>query len=814
MLVRFLLAVTAIALMAGTGTLMARSNGITGQYQNGCGGIGCHGGTATSSTELTLTGPGSLKAGATGNFTVRVANTTATVLGAGFNLAILSPANAVSGTFQAGNGISTTGTQLAHTQTKLFDANDGADFAFSWTAPNTHGVYTVAIAGNAVNGDGTSGGEIWNTKTVSISVNGATITAPTGGTYCQGASVTLTWTQTGISNMRVEISSDNFTTITTAVSSVAGDAGQFVYTIPTSLTPSSTYRMRLVDASNGDVLATTNTFSILAGPSFVTQPQNTEVCVGSTAQIVAGANGSDVIYAWKKDGQTIAGATTGILRIVGATAADAGTYVCEATSCNQTVTSDEVTLTVNTPPEITSQPVGDTVCQDQTVTLSVTATGSDLFYQWTRNGVDIDGANEATYTIQGISIQQKGTYRCRVQGACPPAALSDGVTIEVITGPTINLQPRRANLTTGQDLVLSVTAAGVGLTYQWYRNGTAIAGATKAIYAKAAASKDDAGTYYVNVINQCATVASNEVEVTVSDVAGPGVFALSVDALDLGTIPMCDVVDTTITGLLRNTGGTAITVTGATISPAGAAALTGVTFPLSLEPGAAVDATITFNASGAGSQTATVEFAEASGTLSLAVSATGEEVARSLADTVSFPVQLGPTKCVTMAAVPCPSYRVTAVTFEGAAAASYALADGVTLPIEGTAGQNVRVCITSVQDSDGEATVVMETTAGQVRVALKRDGVLSSVDEDLTVIAGLQVSPNPMRDELTIRVANPEPLTVHVHSVVGNRMVSLSGVGEVRWNGRDLAGARLASGVYVLVIEQGMSTQVAKVIVE
>lgn len=815
MFFRSLVAAVLVALVAGaTGTVLARSNGITGQYQNGCGGIGCHGGTATSSTELTLTGPGSLKAGATGNFTVRVANSTATVLGAGFNLAILSPANAVSGSFQAGNGISTTGTQLAHTQTKLFDANDGADFAFSWTAPNTHGVYTVAIAGNAVNGDGTNGGDIWNTKTVSISVNGATITAPTGGTYCQGGSVTLTWTQTGISNMRVEISSDNFTTVTTAVSSVAGDAGQFVYTIPTSLAPASTYRMRLVDASNGDVLATTNTFAISAGPSFVTQPENTEVCVGATAQIVAGANGSDVIYAWKKDGQTIAGATTGVLRIVGASADDAGTYVCEATSCNQTVTSNEVTLTVNTPPEITSQPVGDTVCQDQTVTLSVTATGSDLFYQWTRNGVDIDGANEPTLTLTGISIQQKGTYRCRVQGACPPAALSDGVTIEVITGPTINLQPRRANLTVGQDLVLSVTAAGVGLTYQWYRNGTAIAGATKAIYAKAAASKDDAGTYYVNVINECATVPSNEVEVTVSDVAGPGVFALAVEAIDLGNIPMCDVVDTTVAGLLQNTGGTAITVTGATITPAGAAEISGVTFPLTIEPGASTGADITFRASGAGAQSVTIEFTEAAGNLSMTVGANGQEVARSLADTVSFPVELGPTKCVTMAAVPCPSYQITAVTFEGAAAGSYTLADGVTLPIEGTSGQNVRVCITSVQDSDGEATVVLQTTAGDVRVALKRDGVLSSVEEDLTVIEGLQVSPNPMRDELMIRTASLQPLTVHVHSVVGNRVASFEGTGEVRWDGRDLSGARLAAGVYVLVIEQGLSTQVVKIIVE
>lgn len=812
---RFLMGILVVlAIVAGTTSLEARSSGITGQYQTGCAGAGCHGGVAANNTEITFTGPNAIKAGAAGNYTVRIANSTTGLVGAGLNLAFVSQAGAASGALQAGAGSSVSGSELSHTQTKMFDVNKGSDFAFTWTAPQAHGIYTLYVAGNAVNGNGNTNGDVWNAKSFSIAVSGANITAPAGGAFCQGASLSITWAHTAITTIRIELSSDNFTTITTVAGSVSADDGQFSYPIPTNLAPASTYRVRLVNAATNDILATSSAFSVLAGPSFTTQPQNTDVCVGATAQLTAGAVGNNVVYAWKKDGAVIAGATTGLLRIVGTTAADAGTYVCEATTCNQTVASNPVTLTVNTPPAITQQPLGDTICVGATATFSVQATGTDVTYQWTRNGVDIAGATEATYVLQDASIQQKGTYRCRVQGACPPAALSDGVTLEVITGPTINLQPRRANLTVGQDLVLSVTAVGIDLQYQWYQNSKPIAGATKSIYAKAAATKADAGIYTVDVINSCATIKSNEAEVTVSDVAGPGVLTLGLSSIGFGSIPMCDVIDTTVAGLVRNTGGTDITVTGYTVTPPNAVTISGITFPVTIQPGSGVNGKVTYSSTGAGSQSVNVVFTDGKDNVTMSLTATGTEVARSLADTVAFPVQLGPSKCITLATVDCPSYEVTNVTFSGPAADAYALADGVTLPIEAKAGQNLRVCIKSIKDTDGAAQAVLQTTAGPVTVNLKRDGVLSSVEEEFSVIEGLQVSPNPMRDQLVIRSPREESMNIYVHSVVGARVATMRGLGEVRWDGRDASGTRLSSGVYVLVIEQGVYTQVVKVILE
>ena len=43
---------------------------------------------------------------------------------------------------------------------------------------------------------------------------------------------------------------------------------------------------------------------------------------------------------------------------------------------------------------------------------------------------------------------------------------------------------------------------------------------------------------------------------------------------------------------------------------------------------------------------------------------------------------------------------------------------------------------------------------------------------------------------------------------------TLQGAGEVLWDGRDQTGSRVAPGMYVLMIEQGLRTQVVKLLVE
>ena len=55
------------------------------------------------------------------------------------------------------------------------------------------------------------------------------------------------------------------------------------------------------------------------------------------------------------------------------------------------------------------------VVPGQSATFSVTATSSNLMYQWQKDGVDIaTGANSATYTIAAVAESDEGEYQCVV----------------------------------------------------------------------------------------------------------------------------------------------------------------------------------------------------------------------------------------------------------------------------------------------------------------------------------------------------------------------------------------------------------------
>ena len=62
------------------------------------------------------------------------------------------------------------------------------------------------------------------------------------------------------------------------------------------------------------------------------------------------------------------------------------------------------------PPEITSSPTSQTLNSGQMAVFSVTASGSNLSYQWNKNGVAISGANAASLTIGSLDETDSGDY--------------------------------------------------------------------------------------------------------------------------------------------------------------------------------------------------------------------------------------------------------------------------------------------------------------------------------------------------------------------------------------------------------------------
>jgi glucose/arabinose dehydrogenase len=87
-----------------------------------------------------------------------------------------------------------------------------------------------------------------------------------------------------------------------------------------------------------------------------------------------------------------------------------------------------------TVPVITNQPVSQTVNVGQSVTFSVTATGTaPLSYQWQRNNANISGATSASYTLANVQAGDAGTYRAIVSNASG-SATSNNATLTVNTG--------------------------------------------------------------------------------------------------------------------------------------------------------------------------------------------------------------------------------------------------------------------------------------------------------------------------------------------------------------------------------------------
>lgn len=174
------------------------------------------------------------------------------------------------------------------------------------------------------------------------------------------------------------------------------------------------------------------------------------------------------------------------------------------------------------PPSITSQPSAITAKVGDSVSFSVVATGSDpLTYQWYKNGAKIDSianptASMATLTLSNISIADAANYNVAVSNAAG-SKTSTSVSLTVQQVPVITSQPSSINVALGKSFTLSVSATGNPTpTYQWYKNGALISGATGSSYAVSSATASSAGSYSVKVSNVAGSVISNNATVAIT----------------------------------------------------------------------------------------------------------------------------------------------------------------------------------------------------------------------------------------------------------------------------------------------------------
>ncbi len=222
----------------------------------------------------------------------------------------------------------------------------------------------------------------------------------------------------------------------------------------------------LTPPATGDLFASTP-------PTIITPPAAQAVNTGATATITATITSlTSPTFQWQRNGTAIAGATNAALTLPGVSAASAGNYSVVVTYQAGTITSAAGALTVNaTPvaPTIAVSPQSHTVPPGSSVVFSVTATSTDLSYQWRFNGTALGGATDATYRIASAAAANAGAYTVVVSnpGGAAPASAPGNLTV------TAGVAGRLSNLS----ILTSLAGSTDSFTMGYVVGGAGTAGA-------------------------------------------------------------------------------------------------------------------------------------------------------------------------------------------------------------------------------------------------------------------------------------------------------------------------------------------------
>ena len=148
--------------------------------------------------------------------------------------------------------------------------------------------------------------------------------------------------------------------------------------------------------------------------------------------------------------------------------------------------------------------------------VAVQGTGGSNKYQWYKDGTALTGETSSTLNFSALAESDAGNYTVVVSDGTS-SVTSDTATVTVMPRLQISAQPASLSLTEGDGGELFVAASGYGeLSYQWFKNGSAITNATASSIRFDKITSNDAGSYYVVVYDDNGSVMSNTANITVT----------------------------------------------------------------------------------------------------------------------------------------------------------------------------------------------------------------------------------------------------------------------------------------------------------
>ena len=158
---------------------------------------------------------------------------------------------------------------------------------------------------------------------------------------------------------------------------------------------------------------------------------------------------------------------------------------------------------------VTVSPTNSVVAVGANLTLAAAATGpGSLGFQWFQNGTNIEGATNTTLVLINVNKSATGAYTVAVSDP-NGTTTSTPVQVLVLAPPAILSSPPSQTDPVGTAVEFTATVSGdQPLSYQWFFDGTNIAGATNSSVTFSAVTRTQAGTYLVVASNPVGVVTS------------------------------------------------------------------------------------------------------------------------------------------------------------------------------------------------------------------------------------------------------------------------------------------------------------------
>jgi hypothetical protein len=241
-------------------------------------------------------------------------------------------------------------------------------------------------------------------------------------------------------------------------------------------------------------------------PSITNHPVGATAYIGESVSLVASVAGSaPLTFQWYKDSLAISGATSSTFTIASPTLSDSGVYHLVATNSFGSAATLPVAIYVTKRPQtITFTPASTLAIAGSGVVLNATSSSAlPITFSLVSGAASLSG-NILTGSGGNVTVRASQPGNDTIAAAEPVDR-----TISFVAGtlsPFITSPPPDQTVTAGTSATFRATAIGTPApTYQWQKDGAAIAGATTPTLTVASTTLADAGRYTIVATNAAGT---------------------------------------------------------------------------------------------------------------------------------------------------------------------------------------------------------------------------------------------------------------------------------------------------------------------